>query len=246
MRGMIHLGVDWAGKGWLSVTLSPGGDSVDFWPSFYTLLLNHRGADRILVDIPIGLHESGRRRCDRRARETLPSPLKSSVYWIPIRPAVYARNLLQAKQIHRRKKVGFGISNQAWAIVPRIREVDLCLRTLPEAKKIVRETHPELGFRRLGKESAPRARKRTDRGRRERERILTQTLTEQRFEALKQVFMQLTRPDYAPMLSFGGSYDDFLDGLVAAVCARKDPGERRTLPEEVPTDSMGLPMAIYY
>jgi predicted RNase H-like nuclease len=46
----------------------------------------------------------------------------------------------------QRKTDGRGISQQTWAIVPKIREIDALLRANPTLQTWVREVHPEVSF----------------------------------------------------------------------------------------------------
>ena len=72
----------------------------------------------VLIDIPIGLPKKESRLCDLLARDKL-GPRRSSVFTVPCRDAVYAKNYKEACHTNLRfleKK----ISIQAWNICPKI------------------------------------------------------------------------------------------------------------------------------
>jgi predicted RNase H-like nuclease len=99
-----------------------------------------------MVDIPIGLPESGKRNCDIEARKLL------GRNW----PRVFSdarRGLLnfeggefEAANLWA-KSNGAGISRQLFAIIPKMAEVDRFVDT--KRQSVLRETHPELIFLRL-------------------------------------------------------------------------------------------------
>ena len=88
-----RVGVDGCRKGWVSVALQSGQparlmvfeDLTELWQA-------HRGADVILIDMPIGLLQTGpaERQCEREARVQL-GARRSSVFPVPCREAVYAQ-----------------------------------------------------------------------------------------------------------------------------------------------------------
>ena len=112
-----------------------------------SLLLNLPEKYLVLIDIPIGLPKKESRLCDRLARNKL-GPRRSSVFTVPCREAVYAKNYKEACHTNLRfleKK----ISIQAWNICPKIQEADLLLQKHPELKEQWLEAHPELAFQAL-------------------------------------------------------------------------------------------------
>jgi len=149
-----YVGVDWASKGWFGVILRDDGTwETDHFPTIWSLWKRHSDASQIFIDIPIGLPADSKRVCDTQARQQLKARGRS-VFYTPIRDAVYQRNLNDAKQLN--EKAGYSIQNQAWGIVPRIREVDEFLDMNPGARDRLSETHPELCFHSLnGRETIP-------------------------------------------------------------------------------------------
>lgn len=237
-----YIGVDWAARGWFGVVLDDDGDwDADLFPSVWSLWKYHSDATRILVDVPIGLpsRSQGRRECDEAAKDFL-KRRQRSVFYTPVREAVYETNLEHAKEVN--EAAGYSIQNQAWGIVPRIREVDEFLDERPTARDRVRESHPEVCFHALAGDPLEHS-KHTPEGVRERRGILADE--DPRTAALvDDLAEEFTTPGYAPMV---GGVDDVLDALVAAVTARRDEDDLASLPDgPTPTDERGLPMEIVY
>jgi predicted RNase H-like nuclease len=74
------------------------------------------------IDIPIGLLE-GPRACDKAARKLLGQPRGSSVFPAPCRPALGPQTYAEASSINREKTMR-GLSQQAWGVAPKIKQVD--------------------------------------------------------------------------------------------------------------------------
>lgn len=232
-----HLGVDWAGDGWLAVAFD--GTEFDHASVFDEIGgLWHRyeeTAQRVLVDIPVGLQEgNGDRECDVLAREVI-GPRRSAVFTPPVREATRKRRYPAAKRVNERT-AGRGLSKQAFAISDGIAAVDELLRNVPEARGAFAESHPEVCFRAFAGEPLQYS-KATAGGYAERMRALA------RFD-----------PDAPPVVqavadAAGGTavtVDDVLDAVVLAYTARPGPGELRSLPPDPPRDPKGLPMQIVY
>jgi predicted RNase H-like nuclease len=236
-----YVGLDWASRGWFGVVLRDSGEwTTDLFPSIWSVWKYHSDASRILVDVPIGLPSAAKRACDVRAKEML-GRRQGSVFYAPTREAVYEGNLEAAKETNE-ANAGFSIQNQAWSIVPRIREVNEFLDMYPSARDRVSETHPEVCFCALNGRNALSATKVTA------ERIERRTaLLEAEYPDAMAIFEasvdRYTAPEYAPTV---GGTDDIVDALVAAVTARRPSEELSTLPEEVPEDERGLSMGIVY
>lgn len=102
------------------------------------------------IDIPIGLPEEGPRECDIEARKLLGRTRGSSVFPAPIKEVLYTEDYGQACDIRYRIE-GKKMSKQAWAIVPKIREVDLLLKERPQLNTLFYEVHPEVSFYFMGR-----------------------------------------------------------------------------------------------
>ena len=235
-----HIGLTWAGKGWFGVVLhDDGGWETDLFPSIFSLWKYHSDATSVFIDVPIGLPSEGRRRCDRKAKRRLGNH-HGSVFYAPVREAVYEGNVEDAKEINER--AGYSIQNQVWSVVPRIREVDEFLDTYPSARDRLAETHPELCFYALNGRSGLDAGKRTEAGREQRRALLADEHPEAG-AIYEESVARFTEPAYAPLVR---GADDVLDALVAAVTAKRAPDGVSRLPEGKPTDERGLPMQLTY
>lgn len=137
-------GVDGCKGGWLAVSLAaPGaepaacihGSAGDLFAQSFNVTA---------IDIPIGLRPAGTRTCDNKAREIL-GDRRSSVFSAPVRAVLSHSNYAEANACSRAVD-GRGLSQQSFALVPKIAEVDLCLRKRVELREVVYEVHPELSF----------------------------------------------------------------------------------------------------
>lgn len=236
-----YVGLDWASNGWFGVVLRDDNSwETDHFPTIWSLWKHHSDASRILVDVPIGLPSESRRACDIEAKRTL-NQQGRSVFYTPIRDAVYEQNLENAKEIN--EEAGYSIQNQAWGIVPRIREVDEFLDMNPGARDRVFETHPELCFYSLnGHETVPP--KKTEEGINRREALIADEHSEA-VSIYEKAYDLYLSPEYA---SFLRAKDDILDALVAAITARRTQSELTRLPDgdDPPRDARGLPMQMVY
>src|SRR5688572_6887312 len=122
------VGVDGCSAGWLTVAASDGLSplQVAILPTFSELLTTFGSASCIAVDIPIGLPESGARACDVEARRLI-KPRGSSVFPAPLRGILHSRAYEAANERHKELS-GKGFTKQAFAILPKIAEVDAALQ----------------------------------------------------------------------------------------------------------------------
>ncbi|MCL6593222.1 MAG: DUF429 domain-containing protein [Alicyclobacillus sp.] len=136
---------------------------------------------------------------------------------------------------------GKGLSRQTWGIVPKIREIDLFLSEYPEARKVVRETHPEICFWALNG-GRPLLYSKTRKV--EREKGLAERLS------LLQKFFPWAGEIWAEALATFRrrevSRDDILDAMAAAVTGLLGGGRLKTLPPSPESDVRGLAMEIVY
>ncbi len=136
---MICAGADGCHGGWL--VCREGTFSVV--PTFEAIW-ELGPLDVLAIDIPIGLHDAGRRACDVQARARL-GARRSSVFAAPPRPLLECACYDEANSLSR-QLFGMGISKQSYFLFPRIREVDAALRRYPEWTARTYECHPELSF----------------------------------------------------------------------------------------------------
>lgn len=135
------LGVDACKKGWVGITSSLRayfGVSID-------KLVAAAEADGALevvgIDIPIGLPTACPREADRLAR-TLVGKRWPSVFLTPVRAALEAPTHAEATALSV-AATGKGISQQAFALGPKILEVDIWVQA---TSRTVIEVHPEVSF----------------------------------------------------------------------------------------------------
>jgi predicted RNase H-like nuclease len=234
----LYVGADVSSNSWVAVAFDRAGfDHAAVFDEIGELWLQYEDrAERILLDVPIGLIEEGStgRACERLAREVL-GPRRSAVFTPPVREATRKRRYPAAKRVNERK-TGKSLTKQAFAISDDIAAVDELLQELPEAREVVAEAHPEVCFRAFA--GAPlEYSKLTAGGYAERMRTLAE------FD-----------PDAPPVVqaaaeATGGAsvgVDDVLDAVALGYTARPGPGRLRTLPPDPPTDATGLPMRMVY
>jgi len=81
MEGSYHVGVDGCRAGWIAVTRSRGRLQHALFSTMRELMAAYEDAERILVDIPIGLPWNGvaTRPCGRLARSVPGAPRRGGV-----------------------------------------------------------------------------------------------------------------------------------------------------------------------
>ena len=226
------IGVDGCRDGWVAVSRADSGEFR--WRRIDALADLFRDAVRprvVAVDIPIGLTKRGARLCDGEARVRL-GERRCCVFTPPIRPMLAARSHAEASAVRRRVE-GKGVSIQAWAIVPKIREADRLLRRHPSYRPIVHEAHPEVCFALLNGGSPLAAPKKTATGHRQRVRLLRAWCGEAITRAL------------AERRALGCAADDVVDAFATLWTAERiHRGQATTLPADPPCDAHGLRMEI--
>lgn len=238
MNPLPVAGVDGCPGGWVAVI-----DAGNHLPlravaavTFEDLLRELEEASVLGVDIPIGLPDRGARSADLAAREILGPGRASSVFPAPCRPLLAARDYPEACALAKAASPeGKAISQQAFNLLPRIRQVDDFMT--PRRQERVREIHPELCFVALNGGQALRYPKKIKEGREERKRLL---------EAAGLAADALSRPrvpggKVAPLV-------DVLDAAAACWTARRlAEGRAERVPlGEPPLDSRGLRMEMWY
>lgn len=143
-------GVDGCRAGW-ALALRDGSSApfgIEIIDSFEAVVARAGPAAMLIVDMPIGLAEGGRRICEREARALL-GPRRSSVFAAPRRPMLsfgtYAAANAWGKSLG--PEGGGGLSKQAWHLMPKIREIDSLID--PADQDRIGEGHPEVAFARL-------------------------------------------------------------------------------------------------
>jgi predicted RNase H-like nuclease len=215
---MSFVGVDSCKAGWVAVVLRDpqiGEKVAPAVEAHYLAEIDAVGAavpdaDVIAIDIPIGLPAHGRRAADQSARDVL-GVQRNTVFFTPVRAAVEAATHVEASAAAL-AATGQGISQQAFALAPKILQVE---RWLPSAASVVIEAHPELAFRQLI--GGPIARKKSWAGVVRRRRALVEAGID--VDGIDDAVARVAAPD------------DVLDAAVIAWTARRyATGEARRFP----------------
>ena len=233
---MFVAGLDGTKRGWVCVTFD-GHTVSSFGVSDIAEALEQlAGASRIALDMPIGFRdtaEPGGRRCEQLARARMPGRT-SSVFSSPCRAALREPDYPAASAANRAScETGRGLSKQAYAIFPKMREVDAVLS--PALQNRVFEVHPELCFTELARSQnlVIGSGKKTLAG------------MVQRIQLLEAAGLRA-----AALLDrhreCGAGKDDVLDAAAAAWTAwRRHLGQAFCLPSDPPLDARGLRMEMW-
>lgn len=235
---MKTLGIDGCRAGWIAISLDD--ENAGFWllESNKELKQYLEDFERIFIDVPIGLtDEKYVRECDEELRKVLGPDYQSSIFNPPIRPALHAPTYAEASMISY-ETTGKKISIQAWNITPNIRIIDQYLQNDEELRKKIFESHPELLFRILNGNNSILQKKATKKGLRHRLSLLKDQskYADDFFRDIKEEYRRNQVDE-----------DDIVDAMSLALFAKRSiEGEIKTLPDDPPADSTGLPMAIHY
>ncbi len=221
----LIAGIDGCKGGWVIVSETCDGRvDVDVVPEFRVVLERHY--QLVVVDIPIGLLDKGTRFADQEARRLL-KRRSCCVFSAPLRPTLACSDYAEAKK-YRLTTEGKGLTKQAWAIVPKITEVDRLLT--PEMQSCVREGHPEVSFAQINDGEAMSCSKHSLEGRRERISLL-----EKHFSTVASQIQAHSRIT-----------EDLIDAYALLWTARRiRSGQVVALPEQSPIDAKELLMQIW-
>ncbi len=237
-NGMVWVaGADGCKKGWFRVSRETETAEL----SFQLIERAHHLVEAfprpavLALDIPIGLPEAGPRDCDRLARKCLDWPRRTSVFPAPIRPALQSKTREEASRITEIRD-GRKVGAQAWALYKKIREVDELLQSSVEARRRIREVHPEICFWSWTGGHPIAAGKKTVAGKIQRCKLAEEWLGQGVLVSGRGSNLKKHVAD-----------DDILDAIAALWTAtRLAHGVAETLPENPPMDSTGLWMEIVY
>jgi len=229
------VGVDGCRGGWFFFSGEDGGFRWGLAARFGEVLDQAPSGSPVLVDIPIGLSggDCPVRPCDTLARRRL-GPRAASVFPSPSRAALDCADYASASE-RNRQVTGRKLSRQTWNLMDKIREVDGALANRPDARRVVRESHPEVCFAALAGGRPMRHYKKTDAGFEERLEILCACWSGSR-RLLTRAMESLSRAEAAR--------DDLVDALALALTASLDDDELETLPTDPDHDEAGRLMAI--
>jgi predicted RNase H-like nuclease len=234
-----HIGVDACKAGWFLIAIGPG-EELEFgiFTTIEKLWRTYSEARFILIDIPIGLpsKEIKTRPCDKAARQVLSPKRHHSIFSPPCREALAAKSYRHACRINH-NVCNRKISQQAWHISRKIKEVDDLMTTHPAAHDIVKETHPEVCFWALAHKEPMVHYKKSPEGGAERYAVLKKYFGKSS-AVIKSALDRYPRKQLA--------YDDILDAMVNAVTAARLDASMEMLPPEPIRDMLVLPMQMVY
>lgn len=139
---MAVLGVDGCKDGWIGIVLDGRAEPRAVCAATITELVAEVGpVDVIGIDMPIGLPIRGTRECDLLAKRAV-GRLHSSVFLTPTRRSLEALDHAEGNRFAI-EDCGKGISRQAFALAPKILQVDAWVASSPAR---VVEVHPEVSF----------------------------------------------------------------------------------------------------
>lgn len=226
--GRSVAGIDGCRAGWVVVRRDAAGCFAA--PFVVASLDDLPETGMVVIDIPIGLPESGRRACDLEARAML-GRRRNSVFTGVRRPLLATGSYEEANAWGKRD--GEGLTRQMWNILPKIREVDDWL--VPVRSRTFREGHPELAF--AGVSGQPMAHyKKTREGEAERLAVLAGFID----PSTVRTWLDRARGS-------GAARDDIVDALaLCRTAARVALGCHGQIPADPPTDARGLPMEMVF
>ncbi|MFB6179185.1 MAG: DUF429 domain-containing protein [Halorientalis sp.] len=234
----LFVGVAYTGEYWLAAAFDATGfDHADVYAEVGGVWARYdEVAERILVDVPIGLVEDGEtpRPCEAAARAVL-GPRATAVTDPPVREAARKRRYPAANRVNERK-AGRQLSKAAFAKSDGIVAVDDLLREVAEARPVFAEAHPEVCFRAFAGTTLERETE-TAGGYAERMRALV-TFDRDAPPVVQECAEATAGHDVA--------VHDVLDAVALGYTARPGPGSLRSLPADPPTDATGLPMRMIY
>jgi predicted RNase H-like nuclease len=228
----LIAGIDGCKEGWFCLSLDTEGRRIEA-----TVLGSLAELDRTLrviaVDIPIGLPDANGREADRLARVRLGEPRRRSVFPTPIRPALLARSWEEACRITISIN-GRSVTKQTAAILPKIAEADAIARSASIGCRMY-EVHPEVSFAEWN--GAPMMhRKKSRAGRSDRQVLISSYFGSSAFGRAR-----------ASVRGRRVAADDIADAFAALWTAERiEQGRSGRYPETQVTDSLGVPMNIWF
>lgn len=219
-------GVDGTRRGWVAMIKENDVLESRLLTSDEDLLALFQSCAVVAIDTPIGLAETGPRSCDHHARRFL-GKRASSVFPAPLRPLLALRDYAEANRVacDLQKR---GISKQAWAIVPKVAQIDRLLQRYRHLRGRVYEVHPEVSFAAWNEHEPMAASKHSKEG-----LAARRALAEAHFGTLP------PPPKYA-------NENDALDALAALWTAERILAGRARELGDARADLTGLPMRIVY
>lgn len=227
---MFVAGVDGCRAGWVAFKFEVPSSTTSVEVVDLPAWLREHPPDLVCIgiDIPIGLMD-GSRVCDKAARKLLGQPRGTSVFAAPCRAALSAKTHPAASATNLRI-TGRGLSQQAWGIAPKIKQVDDAITR--GRQRWAFEVHPEVCFWALNQHRPMAHNKKGQEG------------IAERLALLRRVFPEIETHLANRPRAVG--VDDLLDAAAAAWTAlrlHRNEAECVCPPEH---DEKGLAATIYY
>ncbi|WP_334064322.1 DUF429 domain-containing protein [Alteromonas genovensis] len=231
-----RLGVDGCRAGWFYIGSQGPDIKYGVVRTIAELFDSFKSITEVIIDIPIGLYDEGAqaRRCDPLARKAL-KPRGSTVFPAPVRPCLYTDSYEEACRISE-QLTGKKLSQQAYNIFAKIREVDELLQRDVSLRSVIHEAHPELGFCMLNGGSPLLTKKKNSDGLAERLALLKRHL-----EWAPRLYDEATNQYPRQALA----KDDIVDAMMCLCIATAPERERVTVPDPVIHDGKGIEMAMH-
>jgi len=234
----LFVGVSKGDGGWVAVLFTADGfEGADVFEGIGGVWAAYEeSAERILVDVPIGLREESEdeRPCDTAARDVL-GPRSSAVITPPTREAARKRRFPAATRAQQRT-TGRELSRAAFERSDSVVAVDDLLQEVTEARPVFAEAHPEVCFRAFAGTTLDHD---ADLAAGYAERMRALATFDRDAPPIVQESAEATA-------GHAVAVHTVVDAVALGYTARPGPGDRFTLPGEPPTDATGLPMSIVY
>ncbi len=233
------VGLDGCAGGWFAVWTGPETAGLDheLYDKLEEVFTAHGDADRLLVDIPIGVTNNGPRACDKEARKLL-GIRGVSVFPAPSRAVVEYSQQTDDPSYERASELqteylDSGISRQAWNITDKISKMDTYLRDADDSLSVdVVESHPECCFAALNDGYPIAHSKSSQTGRAARFAVLDGEL-----DGWEACYKTACEEYYYNQVA----RDDIIDAMVLVAAGRRS---LKSIPETPPDDDKDLPMQI--
>lgn len=230
-------GINGCKLGWFSIfeDLPSRQLGSKIFPKIDDLAKHLAQLDVVAIDVPIGLTDAGPRACDVAARKMLGGARATSVFPAPIRPALNASSYEEACERSFQAQ-GKKLPKQAWAIYPKIKELDTLLRLKPELCEKVYEVHPEVSFCAWNGMNSFSEPKKSAEGAAKRRALINSHFGPNAFNTVRARYRKGEVAD-----------DDILDAFAALWTAERiAAGTHGSIPRDNVTDRAGLPMRMVY
>lgn len=226
------IGIDGCKGGWIAAVMEYGEIRIEKYRCMEELVYRYKNFDNMLIDMVIGLPGNLSQydnRPDSVARRLI-APRTSTIFAVPSRQTVYECD--KESQVRaNRQALGKGLSAQARAIIPKMRELDEFLLDNEKYKNVIKESHPEVCFSRLNG-SVVMTKKAQYEGLVERVDILSRFIPEMTYKYITRRAMELKC-----------NADDIVDAVCLAVTANLDvQGMAEEIPQDIQMDDAGLKM----